>query len=62
MESVEFKKFANELSDLVIFYTNTTWYFHAEAKLTEESIVNRYKSGWYVDDKATFWVLVNGER
>ncbi|WP_096438955.1 GNAT family N-acetyltransferase [Alteribacter populi] len=56
MEHLTFKKLTNELSELINLYTKNNWNFHADPVPSEEEIIKRYKTGWYEDDKETFWI------
>jgi [ribosomal protein S5]-alanine N-acetyltransferase len=59
---LNFNKLNNELSDLVNLYTNNSWHFHADPAPSEDEIIKRFKSGWYEDDKETFWIEKNKKK
>ncbi|WP_456278963.1 GNAT family N-acetyltransferase [Bacillus sp. AK128] len=61
MGKIEFVKLTNESDELVKFYTKNSWDFHADPSPSGDEIMSRYESGWYEDDKETFWIQKNGE-
>lgn len=56
MSELIFKKFNDEIDDLVTFLTTNVWEFHANPNQTAEQIVENVKNGWYEENKETFWI------
>lgn len=59
MKELRFRKFDNEIDDLVLFITNNSWDYHSDSKPSEEQIVKAYHKGWYKEDKETYWIENN---
>ncbi|MFD0620495.1 GNAT family N-acetyltransferase [Paenibacillus sp. GCM10027629] len=62
MTELQFKKFENELDDLVSFMTSNTWDFHANPNPSSERIVKTYDSGYYQEDNETYWIEYLNEK
>lgn len=56
MCELSFKRFNNELDDLVSILTNNSWEFHSNPNPSQEEIIKGYNNGWYQDDRETFWI------
>ncbi|MEK9198384.1 GNAT family N-acetyltransferase [Ureibacillus sp. 179-F W5.1 NHS] len=57
MNNIRFKKFENELDDLVSFMTKNTWEFHSIPNPSKEQIIENYHNGCYFHNRETFWIL-----
>lgn len=60
--NIEYRKLTDEINDLVNLYTTNKWEYHANHNPSKDDIESRYKSGWYEDDKETYWIEYNGEK
>ncbi|MDV2583221.1 GNAT family N-acetyltransferase [Alkalibacillus haloalkaliphilus] len=60
--ALTFKLLEDELTALVDLYTQNTWDFHFDPSPTAEDITERFKSGWFSDDRETYWVENHGEK
>ena len=62
MSELSFIKFNQELPELISFMTNNHWEFHANPRPTEKQIVEAFQSGWYEEDRETFWIEKQNEK
>lgn len=56
MNHIYFRKFSEELDELVSFMTGNSWEFHSNPYPTEEQIRKAYNNGYYHNEKGTFWI------
>ncbi|SDN38933.1 GNAT family N-acetyltransferase [Tenuibacillus multivorans] len=62
MNYLDFQKFDGEIDELIDLYTKNEWHYHANPNPSPDEIRERFKSGWFHDDKETFWVLENNQK
>ncbi|SDC55275.1 GNAT family N-acetyltransferase [Shouchella lonarensis] len=63
MNSLTFTHLKKEdIVELIYFYTENAWPFHGGAPLLPEEIRTRLDTGWYEDDRETFWIEENGKK
>ncbi|PYZ93387.1 GNAT family N-acetyltransferase [Salipaludibacillus keqinensis] len=62
MTTFQFHKLNGEGKELIDFYTLNKWEFHADPVPSKDEITKRYESGWFEDDKETFWIEEGGEK
>ncbi|MDQ0208828.1 GNAT family N-acetyltransferase [Alkalicoccobacillus murimartini] len=58
---ITYKRLSNELDDLIKLYTTSHWTFHADPSPSEREIRKRFESGWFTDDRETYWIIEGGE-
>ncbi|KMK76636.1 acetyltransferase [Alkalihalobacillus pseudalcaliphilus] len=59
---MKFERLQDEIEDLIHLYTHTSWDFHADPKREEKEVRKLFQSGWFTEDKETYWVIDEGER
>ena len=62
MSEISFRKFENELDELVSFMISNYWGFHREQKSSDEHVIKAYHKGWYQDDRETYWIENSDEK
>ena len=54
------QKYNNEKEALIEFLTANEWPFHVNTIVNRESITKTIESGYYEDEKETYWIIDNG--
>ena len=54
------QKYNNEKEALIEFLTTNEWPFHVNTIVNRESITKTIDSGYYEDEKETYWMIDNG--
>ena len=54
------QKYNNEKEELIKFLTGNEWPFHVNTIVNRESITKTIESGYYEDEKETYWMIDNG--
>ncbi|MBW8350667.1 GNAT family N-acetyltransferase [Bacillus sp. IITD106] len=62
MNELHFKKFENELDDLIAFMTSTIWEYHANPEPSPEQIKQAFNKGWYQEGRDTYWIEFHREK
>ena len=59
---MKIQKYNNEKEELINFLTGNEWPFHVNTVVNRESITKTIESGYYEDEKETYWMIDNGEK
>ena len=51
------QKYNQEKSQLMAFLTENTWPYHVNQTIHKDNIMQTIESGYYEDDKETFWII-----
>ncbi|KIL43082.1 GNAT family N-acetyltransferase [Jeotgalibacillus campisalis] len=56
MSKLSFKKYENEVEDLVSLLTKNKWEFHSNPAPVRKEILKKYRDDWHEKDKEIFWI------
>ena len=62
MGEINFKRLGVDSNELIELYTSSSWPYHADPNPKVSEIQQRFDTGWYEDDRETYWIMDGAKR